>query len=484
MTSLFSRRPLRTLRGRLLIVLLSATVIGLLGMGFTSVALLRQSLMSKVDERLYGLSSPWERGRNPPPQVGEAAAPPRGLPTEFRLVFFDQDGYLLGMAGQTRGDPSGPVIDAIGRASSRPQTVPDRAGGPAWRVRAIALPDGSRIALALSLDSVGSTVRELIVIELIVGAIVLIVLAMGVAVTVQLGLRPLTRIETIARAIADGELDRRIPDQDLDTETGRLGAALNRMLGRLVAALQQREHSEQRLRRFVADASHELRTPLTSIRGFAELYRRSNDVPDDEVRRMMSRIEDEAVRMGRLVEDLLLLARLDRERSIDLGDLDLVALVHAVVQDARARDTAREITLHTPAGGLRVLADAHRLRQVLDNLLTNALVHTIPASPVQVTVDYGTVGDHITAAAGAVVRPGATMGVVEIVDTGPGISPEHAQQIFDRFYRVDNGYESRGGGTGLGLAITAAIAEAHNGRVELRPNTQGGSTFRLLIPLS
>lgn len=483
MSALFTRRPLRTLRGRLLVVLLSVTVIGLFGMGFTSVALLRHSLMSKVDERLAGLSGPWERGSNPPRQVGDVAPPPRGLPTEFRVVFFAEDGSLLGMAGQTRRDTSGPVVGAIRVASPRAQTVPDRAGGSAWRVRTITLADGSRISLALSLDSVDSPVRELIVIELIVGAIVLTVLAMGVAGTVQLGLRPLTRIETIARAIADGELDRRVPDQDPATETGRLGAALNTMLGRLVAALQQREQSELRLRRFVADASHELRTPLTSIRGFAELYRRSEDVPDDEVRRMMARIENEALRMGRLVEDLLLLARVDRERSIDLVDLDLAALVHDVVQDARARDSAREITLDAPGHGPRVLADAHRLRQVLDNLLTNALVHTTPGSPVRVTVTRGPANDQVITAAGVVMGGGVTMGVVEIVDVGPGISPEHAQRIFDRFYRVDNGPEPRGGGTGLGLAITAAIAEAHNGRVELSSNAQGGSTFRLLIPL-
>jgi two-component system, OmpR family, sensor kinase len=480
----FARRLVRTLRGRLLIVLLSVTVVGLLGMGFASVALLRHSLMSKVDERLTVLSGSWERGRIPPPPVGDVVTPPRGLPTEFRLVFFDQGGSFLGMAGQTRGDPSGPVADAIGSAILRPRTVPDRVGGSEWRVRTVVLPDGSRIALALSLDSVDSTVRELIVIELIVGAIVLTVLAMGAAVTVRLGLRPLTKIENTARAIADGELDRRIPDQDPATETGRLGAALNTMLGRLLAALQQREHSEQRLRRFVADASHELRTPLTSIRGFAELYRRREDVPACEVRRMMSRIEDEALRMGRLVEDLLLLARLDRERSIDLVDLDLVALVHDVVHDARARDTAREITLNAPPQGPRVLADAHRLRQVLDNLLTNALVHTIPASPVLVTVEHGSVGEHVTAAAGVEVGSGTTMGVVQVVDAGPGIPAEHAERIFDRFYRVDSGQEPSGGGTGLGLAITAAIAEAHNGRVELTQNSLGGSTFRLLIPLS
>jgi two-component system OmpR family sensor kinase len=476
-----ARRLVRTLRGRLLVALLGATVVGLLGMGFASVALLEHQLMSKVDDRLVGMSRSWEQGLPPPPLSPDEGR--RGLPTDFRLLFFDQGGYQISMIGQTRSDPSGPMPQ-IAHPDAKPVTVPDLAGGSGWRVRTVLTPDGTPIGLALSLNSVDSTVRQLIVIELIVGLIVLTVLATVATVTVRLGLRPLTKIEHTAHAIAIGDLDRRIPDQDPATETGRLGSALNTMLGRLVAALTQREHSEQRLRRFVADASHELRTPLTSIRGFAELYRRSHELPEPEVRRMMSRIENEAVRMGDLVEDLLLLARLDRERSIDLVHLDLVSLVQDVVHDGRARDPEREISIRAPEHPLRVLGDAHRLRQVLDNLVTNALVHTVPGSPVSVTVDHGTSGADATAVAGADVASGATMGMVEVADSGPGISHEHAHRIFDRFYRVDDGRERYGGGTGLGLAITAAIAEAHNGRVELTENANGGSTFRLLIPLT
>ena len=474
------RRLLRTLRGRLLVVLLGATVIGLLAMGFTSVGLLDHSLMARVDERLTGMSRPWEEGHPPPEPPGGG---PRALPTDFRLVFFDAVGNPITMVGQTESDPGGPLLKPS-HLSPKPRTVPDRAGGSAWRVRTVTTPDGGTIALALSLNSVDSTVRELVVIELAVGAGVLVALAAVATVTVRLGLRPLTRIEHTADAIATGELDRRIADQDPDTETGRLGAALNTMLGRLVTALQQREQSEQRLRRFVADASHELRTPLTSIRGFAELYRRSDQLPETEVGPMMSRIENEAMRMGDLVEDLLLLARLDRERSIDLVDTDLVALVRDVVHDGRVRDPDREITLRVPENTIRVLGEAHRLRQALDNLLTNAMVHTVPGSEVTVSVSHGAVSDDVTATAGADVEVGTLMGVVEVADAGPGITPEHAQRIFDRFYRVNDGRPRSNGSTGLGLAITAAIAEAHNGRIELTPNSAGGSTFRFLTPLT
>lgn len=234
-------------------------------------------------------------------------------------------------------------------------TVPDSAGGSDWKIRVVEVPGRGTTVLAVSLHSVDSTLRELIVIELVVGAIVLVALAAVASATVRLGLRPLTRIEHTAHAIATGELDRRVADQDPGTETGRLGMALNTMLARLVTALQQREQSESRLRRFVADASHELRTPLTSIRGFAELYRHREERSEDHVRLMMSRIEGEAVRMSALVEDLLLLARLDRERAIDLAERDLVEVARDAVHDARTRDPQREIALRADEDAVRAL---------------------------------------------------------------------------------------------------------------------------------
>ncbi|GAB3276019.1 sensor histidine kinase [Parasphingorhabdus pacifica] len=476
----------RTLRGRLLLVLLGATVIGLFAMGFTSAALLDRSLTARVDEKLADMARPWEEGRHPPPgpPMSGGDGDGRDLPTDFRVLFFDRAGDPTGaVLGSSETDPGRPVIRQ-GDVSRGMSTVPDSSGGSDWRVRMVTLPDGGAIALAVSLGSVDSTLRELIVIELVVGAFVVIVLAAVANSTVRLGLRPLTRIEHTANAIASGELDRRVTDQDPGTETGRLGAALNTMLGRLVDALQQSERSENRLRRFVADASHELRTPLTSIRGFAELYRRSENARPDDVRMMMSRIESESVRMGTLVEDLLLLARLDRERTIDLVELDLIPPARDVVHDARIRDPDREISLVVPGGAVRVLGDAARLCQVLTNLVTNALVHTAPGAPVQVVVDFGTASPDCLAATGAEPSAVGRMGVLEVADSGPGIDPEHAPRVFDRFYRVADGRERSAGGTGLGLAITAAITEAHNGRAELVRNFVGGSTFRVLVPLS
>ncbi|MDI2028547.1 HAMP domain-containing sensor histidine kinase [Saccharopolyspora sp. TS4A08] len=477
---------LRTLRGRLVLVLVGALVVGLLLMGFTSVALLNRSLVERTDDRLAEMSMPWEEGRMPPPDPARRHpdGPTRGeLPTEFRVLIFDSSGAQLGgMIGAEDGEAGGPVVLNPERGPEV-GTVPDKAGGTDWRVRRVALPDGRTAVLALSLGTAQATVHQLVVIELAVGGAVLLVLALAAAVTVRLSLRPLARIEDTADAIAAGQLDRRVPDQDPSTETGRLGEALNTMLGRLTDALQQRERSEDRLRRFVADASHELRTPLTSIRGFAELYRRSEEHRPEDVRMMMGRIESESVRMGGLVEDMLLLARLDRERTADLVELDLVPLADDVVHDARARDPEREITLNSP-DDLRVLGDGARLRQVLTNLVNNALVHTPAGSPITVDVGHKAASDRAIAAVGAEPGPGTRMAAVSVSDSGPGIPPEHAARIFDRFYRVDDGRTRAAGGSGLGLAITAALAQAHNGRLELHAAPGGGSTFRLLLPLT
>ncbi|GAA2357105.1 sensory box histidine kinase PhoR [Saccharopolyspora halophila] len=475
-------KALRTLRGRLVLTLLSALVVGLLLMGFTSVALLNRSLIERTDQRLAEMSMPWEEGRRPPPEPRHH--PPTSdrtqLPTDFRVLIFTPSGEQVGdVIGSTGDEPGGPLVHDPERGP-RVGTVPDRRDGTDWRVRRVSMSDGRTVVLALSLDDARATVQQLIIIELVVGGVVLLVLAFAAAGTVRLSLRPLARIENTADAIAAGQMDRRVPDSDPRTETGRLGKALNTMLGRLTDALGEREQSEQRLRRFVADASHELRTPLTSIRGFAELYRRSESPAPKDVRMMMQRIESEAVRMGGMVEDMLLLARLDRERSIDLVDLDLLPVARDVVQDARARAPEREITLGG-VEGLRVLGDGARLSQVLTNLVNNALVHTPPGTSITVDVDRSAAGEPATAASGAELAPGAPVAAVSVTDTGPGIAEEHASRIFDRFYRVDDARTS--GGTGLGLAITAALAQAHNGRLELHRNSHGGSTFRLLLPL-
>src|SRR5437764_2889630 len=250
----------------------------------------------------------------------------------------------------TRGPPGPPNADT-------PFTAPDLAGGNAWQVREVQLPDHRIVAIALPLASVEATLGRLLMIECIVGGAVLAFIGVVATVVVALGLRPLTRIERIAEAIAGGDLQRRVPTSDPRTETGRLGAALNVMLGRLAAAIQERERSEQRLRQFVADASHELRTPLTSIRGFAELYRRGGARTPAEIELLTGRIEAEATRMGVLVEDLLLLARLDQERALDITDVDLLVLAAGAIHDAQARDPSRPVTLAPGSDAVHVLGD-------------------------------------------------------------------------------------------------------------------------------
>jgi two-component system OmpR family sensor kinase len=279
------------------------------------------------------------------------------------------------------------------------------------------------------------------------------------------------------------------------------------MLGRLAAALQERERSEHRLRQFVADASHELRTPLTSIRGFAELYRRGGARTPAEVELLTGRIEAEATRMGVLVEDLLLLARLDQARALDITDVDLLVLAADAVHDARAREPDRPVTLIPGNGAVHVLGDENKLRQVVTNLVTNALTHTPAGTPVQLTVRPhvpSTRDEPPVAQAGMHQQPHAALGVLEVHDEGPGIPPDQALQVFDRFHSVSPGGVSPGGaspggaspggadrcrirnrgGSGLGLAITAAILEAHNGRIELRTTPRYGTTFRVLLPLA
>jgi two-component system, OmpR family, sensor kinase len=470
-----------TLQARLVAALLALATVALLVFGVASVLLIRKSQIDRVDDRLSGF-----RGF---PAAGRPA--PRGdnLPTEFRVSVFGLDGTLAGNFGQGTDESGGPRLPAINAStvdaqSQAPFTVGDKAGGAAWRVRVVRISDGIT-AIALSLETVEATTRQLITIEFAVGALLLVMLgSIGFSV-VRLGLRPLTRIEQTAAAIAGGDLDRRVEETDKRTETGRLGRALNTMLGRLSSAMRQRERSEARLRRFIADASHELRTPLTSIRGFAELYRRGGAAERSDVDRLMGRIEEEAVRMGLLVDDLLLLARLDEQRGLELDEVDLVVLAADAVHDVNAREPARRVRLSTPDGPVRVVGDEHRLRQVTMNLVTNAVTHTPPGTPVTVTVaahPLNGADDTPAATAGASLDGLTEAAMLEVRDRGDGIPADAAPLVFDRFFRVDAGRSRRNGGTGLGLAITAAILEAHHGRIDLHTNPGRGATFRVLLP--
>jgi two-component system OmpR family sensor kinase len=334
--------------------------------------------------------------------------------------------------------------------------------------------------LALGLEDVQATVNQLVGIEVVVSLIVLLLLAGVAYAVVRSSLRRLDEVERTAGAIAAGDLSRRVPVEDSRTEIGRLGQALNAMLSQIEAAFRDREASEasaraseERMRRFVADASHELRTPLTSIRGFAELHRQGAVSDPADVQRILGRIEGEAQRMGLLVDDLLLLARLDQQRPLEQRPVDLLTLAADAVIDAEALAPDRPVRLLTD--GLEdgpppvVIGDEARLRQVLGNLVSNALRYTPPQSPVSIRIAVEGVD-----------------AVLQVIDQGPGLPPEDANRIFERFYRADPSRTratSQTQGSGLGLSIVAALVAAHRGKVSVQTAPGAGATFTVRLPL-
>lgn len=323
--------------------------------------------------------------------------------------------------------------------------------------------DGVLGVLGLSLDDVDSAVRRLVTVLAIAVASVLGVLALVTWWVIRLGVRPVQQMTATAGAIAAGDLSQRVPESEPGTEAGELGVALNAMLGRIEEAFDQKAASEARLRQFVGDASHELRTPVTTIRGYAELYRTGALEARPELDEAMRRTEQEAIRMGTLVDDLLRLARLDQGRPIVRTDVDLGAVVADSVRDARARAPEREVRLHS-TGPLVVSGDEDALRQVVGNVIGNALVHA-PDAPVDVHV-----------------RAEGDVAVVEVVDAGPGMAPSDAERAFERFYRADGSRARHSGGSGLGLAIVDATVRAHGGTASLHSELGRGTTVRLVIP--
>lgn len=315
--------------------------------------------------------------------------------------------------------------------------------------------------IAVPLDDVEATIRNLTLILAVLGAVVLFTITGLVWLVIRRSLAPIDSMITTAGLIASGDLSQRIEADDARNEVGHLGRALNAMLSRIESSFAAKEASERRLRQFVADASHELRTPLTSIRGYAELYRSGAVSNPDDVARVMGRIESEGERMGHLVEDLLLLARLDQGRPLKQERVDLVELVTGAVMDAEAGAPEQPITYLHDDDAL-VVGDADRLKQVVENLLANARIHTPPGTPVTVEVR----------AEGDVVR-------LTVADEGPGIEPDDVEHIFDRFYRADSSRARSSGGVGLGLSIVMSIVEAHGGEIDLDTRPGDGSTFTI-----
>lgn len=337
------------------------------------------------------------------------------------------------------------------------------------RYRVLAYPEPGTdeiVILALPMKSVDATVARVSAVALLTTATILAVLAVVAWWVIRLGIRPIKAMTATASAIAGGDLTHRVPVAPAKTEAGALGRSLNLMLASIETAFQAQGRSEQRLRRFAADASHELRTPVTTIRGYAELYRSGGLRDEGDLDEAMWRTESEAVRMGRLVDDLLLLARLDEGRPLDRRPVDLTRLAQDAATDAAVRDPEREITGPESADPVLVLADADRLRQVLSNLVGNALVHTPPGSPVSVEV---------------AVEGGD--GVVTVIDHGGGMPPEVSQRAFERFYRADPARSRHRGGSGLGLSIVESTVAALGGDVTLKTEPGQGLTATVRIPL-
>jgi two-component system, OmpR family, sensor kinase len=476
---LAARTPLRI---KLVAVLLALLTLGLATAGFAARAALQSYLLSRVDTQLSRAASlaVTQISRGIPVQCRDSAGRV-DLPSPVYLQLSDPTGSTLGtcsVQGVSAPDLPKLTIKEAGALAGKAITVPSKGSGHSWRVRVSVISGAGTLFAASSLSEVDNTINHLVVIELIGGLAALVLLGGLSYVVVRRSLRPLVQVEHTAEQIAAGDLSLRVSsDQDPRTEVGRLSAALNTMLGQIESAFRAREESEtsaraseERMRRFVADASHELRTPLTSIRGFAELYRQGAAPEPADIDRVMHRIEDQAKRMGILVEDLLMLARLDQQRPLERAPVDLVTLAAEAMQEAQAIDPGRPISLDVQPGGEApiVLGDDTRLRQVVSNLMSNALTHTPAGTAVSIRVGSTAEG----------------MGALDVADQGPGLSAEDAEHIFERFYRADPSRTRTAGGSGLGLSIASALVSAQMGTLTVESEPGEGATFRVRLPLA
>lgn len=459
------------LRWRLITILVVLVFTSLLATNTVTSALLRNYLLDRTRVELATAAAPaaYEAGRELRYQTDTA------LPSNYAVLFMLRDGTVREVpAVDERYHPDLPFLTDSDPAvtTGEPFIVGSTIGEARWMVVAGRLDDNQgTYAVAASLSGVEETVAQVRVLTTVIGLVVLAACALLGWFGISRAFRPLRTIEDTAAGIAGGDLTRRIPEFAAGDEVASLSASLNAMLSQVETSFAVREASEDRMRRFVTDASHELRTPLATIRGYAELYRQGAAATPEDTASAMRRIELEATRMSDLVEDLLTLARLDNRRPMALGDVDLTVLASDAVQDARARDPQRPLRLlgldGAPIRPALVPGDEDRLRQVVTNLLANALQHTPPGTPVEVEVGLG---------AGETVR-------FVVRDHGTGIDPALAGKVFERFYRLDpaRGREGRSS-TGLGLAIVAAIVDAHEGRVGVAPTPGGGASFVVDLP--
>jgi len=519
---LSTRTPLRT---KLIASLLALVIVALAAISVCSGLLLRSYLTEPYDTELQTTFENVANSSGIGLLPGQSSQGGGGI-----LVGIEQPGTALSPSGmqstghgygyhQSASLPNVPTSLAWADANSgKPVTVPAQSGNDSWRV--ITEPISYQaststgtteqgtgtLIVGIDLGDVNATISRLAATDLIVGAIIECILALAVVIVVRSNLRPLVEIEETAGEIAQGHLNRRVPERDRRTEIGSLGHSLNTMLSQIEAAFHAREESEaaahqseERMRRFIADASHELRTPLTAIRGFAEYYRQrgglvrqwdkrasAGSAPEaattagltpDDLDRIMQRVEKEAARMGLLVEDLLLLARLDQQRPLARNPIDLLSLAADAVHDARVLAPARTISLTVqPGAAFLVVGDEPRLRQVIGNLMSNALTHTPDGTPIEVSIGSGVLDPRVKNPAPAIF--------LDVIDHGPGMTSDQANRVFQRFYRADQARTRATGGSGLGLAIVSSLVTAHGGVASVRTAPGRGATFRVTLPLA
>ena len=475
------RTPLSlwSLRNRLILAAVFLASLAIIASDFAANTALRSYLISQVDNQLFSISSgSLERldraGIAPQSEFEESRSPfrvlqpIRGVPTSTSLTLLDREGNLIGqvggeLAGQNFG-VTGLKVSQVEKYENKPFTIEGEGRNPDVRALALVLPTGmGSVIAANSLEEVDKTLSQLRFLFFFLGLIAILLTALVSRWIIAISLRPLDKVEETAEAIAAGDLSARLPAAKPDTEVGRLTTSLNMMLSRIEQSFSVRVESENKLRRFVADASHELRTPLTAIRGFAELHRQGAVSGEEKTKELISRIEGESIRMSSLVEDLLLLARLDQARELDFEPVDLNTLIVEVVASAKAAGPNHPIELNLPQEELFVLGDSRRIHQVVANLLANARTHTPLGTKINVTA-----------------RQTLAEVIIEVADNGPGLSKSDQERIFERFFRADPArVRNSGEGSGLGLSIVDAVMKAHGGYVSVKSELDKGATFTL-----
>ncbi len=486
-----------SLRNRLVVGVVVLSALGFIASDFAARSALQSFLVGQVDDQLASVAggsalrldragiAPDENSAIPEDSTeneadenvrkskpAPAIRPLRQVPTAISVTLLDPTGNVLGIIGgdlntQEIGNyVNGLTIHDVELCGDKPFTI--SAPGADFRVLARVLPSelGS-VVVAQSLDNVDNTIHQLQILFIFIGLVALLLIGLASRKVIDIGLKPLAEVETTAESIAGGNLSARLPDAKPDTEVGRLVSSLNQMLTRIEGAFSAQTESENRLRRFVADASHELRTPLTAIRGFAELNRQGAVQGKEATNELIVRIEKESMRMGALVEDLLLLARLDQSRELEKNPVNIRSAVEEVVASARAAGPEHPISISIPNGDIYILGDGNRVHQVIANLLANARTHTPVGTSISVVVTQDDNGTSIS-----------------VTDKGPGLSNQDQERIFERFFRADpSRTRTTDEGSGLGLSIVDAVMRAHGGRVSVTSKLGEGATFTLFFPV-